>query len=100
MFVQYSVLQNIAQCAKMSTTKGEHAKNEREKEKMTRCVKCEVVETYYGFTITREEDKKFDPFTFETYGRATVFYVVNDGEDMLESFKTLKDAKKWIEKIL
>ena len=67
---------------------------------MTKCVKCEVVETYYGFTINREEDKKVDIITEEPYGRATVFYTVNDGDDMLESFKTLKEARKWIEKIL
>lgn len=67
---------------------------------MTRCVKCEVVETYFGFTITREEDKKVDIFTDEPYGRTTVFYTVNDGDDMLENFKTLREAKKWIEKIL
>lgn len=67
---------------------------------MTKCVKCEVVDTYYGFTINREEDKKVDIFTGETYGRTTVFYTVNDGDDMLESFKTIKEAKKWIEKIL
>lgn len=70
---------------------------------MTRCIKCEIVETYYGFTITREEDKKVDIFTNETYGRTTVFYTVYEdveNGDMLESFKTLKEAKKWIEKIL
>ena len=67
---------------------------------MTRCVNCKVIETYYGFTINREEDKKVDPFTDETYGRTTVFYTVNDSDNMLESFKTLREAKKWIEKIL
>lgn len=67
---------------------------------MMRCVKCEVVETYYGFTICREEDKKVDIITEESYGRPYVFYTVNDDDCMLESFKTLKEAKKYIEKIL
>lgn len=65
-----------------------------------KCVKCEVVETYYGFTITREEDKKVDILTEEPYGRSYVFYAVNDDDGMLESFKTLREAKKWIEKII
>lgn len=67
---------------------------------MTRCVKCEPIETYYGFIICREEDKKVDFITEEPYGRSTVFYTVNDDDCMLESFKTLREAKKWIEKIL
>lgn len=67
---------------------------------MTRCIKSEIIETYYNFTICREEDKKVDIFTNETYGRTTVFYTVYDGDDMLENFKTLKEAKKWIDKIL
>ena len=67
---------------------------------MTRCVDCKVVESYYGYTINREESKKVNPFTDEIYGRKYVFYTVNDGEWMLESFKTLKEAKKYIEKLL
>jgi hypothetical protein len=64
------------------------------------CIKSEKVENYHGFIICREEDKKRDPETLETYGHTKVYYTVYDGDDMLENFKTLKDAKKWIEKIL
>ena len=67
---------------------------------MMKCVKCEFIDTYYGFTINREEDQKIDLITEEPHGRKYVFYTVNDDENMLESFKTLKEAKKWIEKIL
>ena len=68
--------------------------------KRMKCIKCEVVDTYYGFNINREEDRMYDDDTDEYSGRVRVFYAVNDGDDMLESFKTIKEAKKWIEKIL
>lgn len=70
---------------------------------MTRCIECKIIETYYGYAITREVDKKIDLLTNEPYGRATVFYTVYEdveNGDMLESFKTLKEAKKYIDKLL
>ena len=69
--------------------------------KRMRCIKAEQIEERYGFTINREEDRAFDDFTGEYSGRVYVFYTVNDPEDgMLESFKTIKEAQKYIEKIL
>lgn len=69
--------------------------------KRTRCIKAEQIEERHGFTINREEDKQYNDFTGEYYGRTYVFYTVNDPEDgMLESFKTLREAQKYIEKIL
>lgn len=62
---------------------------------MTRCVKCEVLETVNGYTIHREEDRKIDEFTMEPKGRTYVFYTVNDDEMILESFKTLAAARKY-----
>lgn len=67
---------------------------------LTKCVKCTFIETYYGFTINKEWDKRIDPLTFEPYGNASVFYTVNDGEWMLESFKTIKEARQYITKLL
>lgn len=69
--------------------------------KRTRCIKAEQIEERHGFTINREEDKQYNDFTGEYYGRTYVFYTVNDPNDgMLESFKTLREAQKYIEKIL
>lgn len=68
--------------------------------KRMKCIKCTVLEIYYGFTINREEDRMYDDDIDEYSGRIKVFYTVNDEDCMLESFKTLKEAKKWIEKIL
>lgn len=62
---------------------------------MTRCIKCEQLEVRNGYIINREEDKKIDCLTYEPYGRATVFYTVNTEEDMLESFKTLREAQRY-----
>lgn len=38
---------------------------------------------------------KVDEFTGEVHGRKYVFYTVNDEENMFESFKTLREARKW-----
>lgn len=62
---------------------------------MTKNVKCEQIETRNGYTINREEDRKVDIMTGETKGRAMVFYTVNDDDFMLESFKTLREARKY-----
>lgn len=62
---------------------------------MTKNVKCEQIETRNGYTINREEDRKIDIMTGETKGRAMVFYTVNDDDFMLESFKTLREARKY-----
>lgn len=66
---------------------------------MTRCIKCEVLEKRNGYTINREEDRKFDDFTYEPKGRVRVFYTVNDDECILESFKTLREAQRYADKI-
>ena len=69
--------------------------------KNTRCIKAEQIEERHGFTINREEDRQYNDFTCEYYGKTYVFYTVNDPEDgMLESFKTLREARKYIEKII
>lgn len=62
---------------------------------MTKNVKCEQIETRNGYTINREEDRKVDIMTGETKGRAMVFYTVNDDDFMLDSFKTLREARKY-----
>jgi hypothetical protein len=69
--------------------------------KRMRCIKAEQIDERYGFTINREEDRAYDDFTGEYSGRVYVFYTVNDPEDgMLESFKTLREAQKYIERII
>lgn len=67
---------------------------------MKKCIKSELVEVYYGFEIRRETDKHYDPETGELYGHAQVFYAVCDEDCMIGSFKTFKEARKFIEKIL
>ena len=67
---------------------------------MTKCVKCEVLETRNGYAIHREEDRKVDFFTDEPCGRTYVFYTVNDEEiGMLESFKTLREARRYADSL-
>lgn len=63
--------------------------------KNTRCVKCEKIEERNGYTINREEDREIDMFTLEPIGRTYVFYTVNTDEMMIESFKTLREARKY-----
>lgn len=67
---------------------------------ITKCIKSDFVETYHGFEIRRETDRPYRPDTGEFYGHARVFYVVYDGDWMVDSLKTLKEAKKYIEKLL
>ena len=69
---------------------------------MTKFFKSELVGSYYGFLIYKEWDKDYDPFTEKFSGHAKVFYTVIDPstDEMLDSFKTLREAKKFIEKIL
>lgn len=62
---------------------------------MKRCVKSQFLETRNGYTLNREEDREIDPLTMEPKGRTYVFYTVNDDELMLESFKTLRQARKY-----
>lgn len=62
---------------------------------MMRCIKCEQLEVRNGYTINREEDRECNIFTGECSGRIKVFYTVNDDELMLESFKTLREARKY-----
>ena len=66
---------------------------------MTKCVKCEALETRNGYTISREEDRKIDAFTLEPQGRTYVFYTVNDDEMMLDSFKTLREARRYADNL-
>ena len=70
------------QYAIMSTTTGTHPRTkERKKMKRTRCIKAEQIEEKHGFTINREEDRQYNDFTGEYYGRTYVFYTVNDPEE-------------------
>ena len=62
---------------------------------MMRCIKCEQLEVRNGYTINREEDRKYNDFTGEYSGRIKVFYTVNDDELILESFKTLREAQRY-----
>ena len=62
---------------------------------MMKCIKCEEIEQVNGFTICREEDRKQDVFTGEYSGRVRVFYTVNTDDCMLDSFKTLAEARRF-----
>lgn len=65
-----------------------------------RCMESKFVEEIDGFYIFREVDRKRDDLG-EYHGKSRVFYAVYtemDG-DMLECFKTLKAAEKFINEI-
>ncbi len=66
---------------------------------MTKCVESKYIETYYDYDIYRQVDKKLDE-NFEPFGHGKVFYAVIFGDDLLDSFKTLAEAKKFIKKLL
>ena len=58
-----------------------------------------LVDYYKDYEIRREVDKRVDTFTGETYGHAFVFYAVVFDDCLIESFKTIKDARRYIDKI-
>lgn len=60
-----------------------------------RDINNKVVAEVNGYKIIRSESKKFDKFSGEYSGRTKVYYDVCDNEDLLESFKTLAEAKRW-----
>lgn len=62
---------------------------------MRRCIKCEVIENRNGYTINKEQDKSYDPIMDVYFGKTTTFYTVNNEELMLESFKTLREARRY-----
>ena len=67
------------------------------------CVKSDWVDVYRGMYIYRECDKVWDDTKGTTVGHAKVYYAiyVPDGKEeiLTESFKTLKEAKKYIDYI-
>ena len=59
------------------------------------CIESKLVEEVIGYSIYREVDRQRD-YCGEYHGSRRVFYAVCDEYgDMLESFKTLRDAKKY-----
>ena len=67
---------------------------------MRKCIKSEKINTINGFDICKEIDKKCDPETGAVYGHPMTFYAVYDGDWMIDSKKTLKEAKALIKKLL
>lgn len=65
----------------------------------TKCVESRFVESYYDYDIYREIDKKVDVYG-DPFGHGIVYYSVCFEDDMIESFKTLAEAKKFIERLL
>lgn len=55
-----------------------------------------VVAEINGYTIVRSEARDFDKWEQKFTGRTKVYYDVCDADgDLLESFKTLKEAKRF-----
>ena len=52
-----------------------------------------IIAEINGYTIVRSETREQDKITGEISGHKKVYYDVCDGCDLLESFKTLKEAK-------
>ena len=65
-----------------------------------RCMESKLVEEISGFYIFREVDRMRDDCG-EYHGKSRVFYAVYTemDSDMLESFKTLRAAEKYIKEI-
>lgn len=56
----------------------------------------EVVAEMNGYTIIRSEAKNFDKWEQKFSGQTKVYYDVCDEDgDLLESFKTLREAKNF-----
>lgn len=62
---------------------------------MRRCIKCEVIENRNGYTINKEKERSYDPIMGVYFGKIVTYYSVNDEELMLESFKTLREARRY-----
>ena len=62
---------------------------------MRRCIKCEVIENRNGYTINKEKERSYDPIMGEYFGKIVTYYSVNDEELMLDSFKTLREARRY-----
>lgn len=62
---------------------------------MMKNIKCEQLEVRNGYVICREEDRNWNEYKEDFTGKVHVFYTVNDDELMLESFKTLREARKF-----
>lgn len=60
-----------------------------------RDTKHEIVAEINGYQIVRSESRKHNDFTGEYSGQTKVFYDVCTEEDLIESFKTLREAKKY-----
>lgn len=55
-----------------------------------------VIAKINGYTIVRSETRKFDKWEERFSGQTKVYYDVCDEDmDLLESFKTLREAKKF-----
>jgi len=54
-----------------------------------------VVAEINGYTIVRSEARNFDKWEQSFSGQTKVYYDVCDEDWLLESFKTLREAKKF-----
>lgn len=68
--------------------------------KKTQDIKHEVVAEIKGYQVIRSEALDQDWMTGKLSGHKKVFYDVVDAEDMYDSFKTLREAKAFIQKYL
>ena len=58
-----------------------------------------VVAEINGYTIIRSEARSFDQWGQKFKGQTKVYYDVCDDTDLLKSFKALKEAKDFANKI-
>lgn len=50
--------------------------------------------------IIRSEAKPCDPITEQVHGHTRVYYDVCDADNMIASYKTLREAKKFIKEMI
>ena len=63
-------------------------------------LKHEVVAEIDGCQIIRSESRTFDPWTGALRGKTKVYYDVCQDEEMLDSFKTRRQAEKFLKCLL
>ena len=63
--------------------------------KKERDISHRVVAEINGYTIVRSEARDFDRWEQKFTGRTKVYYDVCDADDLLKSFKTLREAKRF-----
>lgn len=64
-----------------------------------RDIRTKLVYEIDGLQVYRTEAKKYDETTDKCYGHTVVYYDVYDGEYMICSYKTLREAQSFCKRL-